>query len=186
MDKNIDFYEKVEYCIKNEIKKLVMFIKSEENIVKMKEIIDELEAEVNLIGVTFPANEIMYIHDEEDEVKKIVPSAADGEEIRDILNKHDIKLITSSLPFEGIVIPGNNFNPYKIIEKSLTLVDISLPSLVQSVLVATDNGAITPGEKLLAVNLNLAIYTKGTNSKFLFHPSEGMEIIDIIKNKRNP
>lgn len=82
---------------------------------------------------------------------------------------------------EGIVIPGDNFNPYKIIEQTLTIVSPGLPNLVQSLLIATDSGVVVPRERVLVMNAVLAIDALGTNTRFLFHPEEGMEIKKIIQ-----
>lgn len=130
--------------------------------------------------VTFPANETMYELAEGDEVNKFVPKAADGNKVKDILKKNDIPLISGALPFEGIVIPGDNFNPYKIIEKTLNLVKPGLGNLVQTLLVVTDSGLVQPKEQVLIMNAVLAIDVLGTNTRFLFHPEDGLEINKII------
>ncbi|MEH7356801.1 hypothetical protein V7150_25160, partial [Neobacillus drentensis] len=72
----------------------------------MKSYLEENEIAIELIAVTFPANEKMFVLDEDDELSEFVPEAADGNKIRDILKENNIPLISSALPFEGIVIPG--------------------------------------------------------------------------------
>lgn len=174
------YIENVKYCVDNGINKLIIFIKNEKSILAVKSYLEENEIAIDLIAVTFPANEKMYKLDEDDELSEFVPEAADGNKIRNILNENNIPLISSALPFEGIVIPGDNFNPYKIIEQTLNMVNSGLPSLVQTLLIATDNGLVLPRERLLVMNSILAIDAFGTNTRLLFHPQEGMKINKII------
>jgi hypothetical protein len=174
------FIQNVRYCVDNGINKLVMFIKDEKTILGVKSYIVESGIALELIAVTFPANEKMYELNEREEMRTFVPKAADGNEIRDILKENNIPLISSALPFEGIVIPGDNFNPYKIIEQTLNMVNSGLPNLVQTLLMATDNGFVKPKERVLVMNAILAIDVIGTNTRVLFHPEDGMKIKKVI------
>lgn len=174
------YIENVKYCVENNINKLLIFIKDEKTVLGIKSYLEENDIELQLIAVTFPANEKMYELNEDDEVDEFVPDAADGTKIRDLLNDNDIPLVSGALPFEGIVIPGDNFNPYKIIEQTLDLVNVGLANLVQTLLMATDNGIILPKERVLVMNVKLAIDVSGTNTRFLFHPDEGMKIKKIL------
>lgn len=174
------YVDNVKYCVDNGINKLIMFIKNEKSILDVKSYLDENDIVVDLIAVTFPANEKMYELVGDDELNEFVPEAADGTKIRNILNENNIPLISSALPFEGIVIPGDNFNPYKIIEQTLNMVNSGLSNLVQTLLIATDNGLVLPGERLLVMHSVLAIDANGTNTRLLFHPQEGLKINKII------
>lgn len=174
------YIQNVKYSVDNGIKKLIMFIKDEKAILDVKSYIEENEFAIELIAVTFPANEKMYELNDDDELIEFVPEAAEGNKIRDILKEKNIPLISSALPFEGIVIPGDNFNPYKIIEQTLNLVNPGLPSLVQTILIATDSGLVLPRERVLVMNAVLAIDVLGSNTRFLFHPEEGMQINKIV------
>ncbi|MBE1556533.1 hypothetical protein [Sporosarcina limicola] len=174
------YIENVKYCVDNGINKLIMFIKDEKSILEVKSYLEGNEIEIELIAITFPANEKMYVLDEDDELSEFVPGAADGNKIRCILKENKIPLVSSALPFEGIVIPGDNFNPYKIIEQTLNMVNPGLPNLVQALLVATDSGLVVPKERVLVMNAGLAIDVLSTNTRFLFHPEEGMQINKVI------
>lgn len=176
-----EYKKSIDYCIENGIDKIVLFIKDEQNILTIKGYIEEKPTDIEIIAVTFPANEIMYEYDENDEIKEFIPEAANGSRVREILKENNIPLISGALPFEGIVIPGDNYNPYRIIEQTLVMVNHALPSLVQTLLMATDNGAVLPGERVLVINSALAIEATGTNTRLLFHPKEGLRIIEIIK-----
>jgi hypothetical protein len=171
----------IEYCVNNEVSNLVMFIKDEKAILSVKDFIDQNNIELELIAITFPANEKMYTLDETDELNEFIPEAADGNRIRELLTKKGIPLVSGALPFEGIVVPGDNFNPYKIIEQTLNMVKSGLANLVQALLIVTDNGLILPKERVLVMNAVLAIDVLGTNTRFLFHPEEGLNINEIIQ-----
>ncbi|QSB12072.1 hypothetical protein JTI58_10895 [Lysinibacillus fusiformis] len=177
----VELKEKIEYAIENKIGKVLMFIKDEHNILAVKEYLNEKGGGIELIGVTFPANEKMYEYNKEDDkVVPFVPDASNGDKVRDLLEKKNVKLISGTMPFEGIVIPGENYNPYKIVEQTLSLVHPALPNLVQTVLTATDFGVVLPKERVLVINAVLGIETIGTNSRLLFHPEEGLEIHNIL------
>lgn len=175
-----NFKHYINYCIENNIEKIIMFIKDEKSILNVKSYLEEQSLSLDLIAVTFPANEKMYVLNDEDDVEEYVPEAADGNKIKGVLAESGINLVSSALPFEGIVIPGDNYNPYKIIEQTLSIVNPALPSLVQSLLIVTDSGLIMPHERVLVMNAVLAIDVLGTNTRFLFHPDEGMKINKII------
>lgn len=175
-----DFIQNVNYCVDNEIKKLILFIKNEKSILNLKSYLEENKYEIDLIAVTFPANEKMYELNDDEELNEFIPEAAEGNKIRRILQEKNIPLISGALPFEGIVMPGNNFNPYKIIEQTLNMVNSGLANLVQTLLIATDNGLVVPKERVLVVNAVLAIDALGANTRFLFHPEEGMRINNIV------
>lgn len=158
-----------------------MFIKDEKSILDVKSYLEENEIAIQLIAVTFPANEKMYELVGEDELKDFIPEAADGNNVRHTLSEKGIPLVSSALPFEGIVIPGDNFNPYKIIEQTLNMVNPGLSNLVQALLVATDSGFVMPKERVLVMNAVLAIDVFSTNTRFLFHPEEGMKINKVLQ-----
>lgn len=176
-----NFKKNIQYCVEQKIKKIIMFIKDEESILSVKTYLQEQEIHLDLIGVTFPANEPIYKLNDQKEIEEFIPKAAKGEEVREILRNKGIPLISSALPFEGIVIPGDNYNPYKIIEQTFSIVNKALPNLVQTLLIATDSGQVLPRERVVVMNAILAIDVLGTNTRFLFHPDEGMEINTIIQ-----
>lgn len=176
-----EFYiENVQYCMDMGIKKLIMFIQDEKSILSLKTYVNKNEIDLELIAVTFPANEKIYTLGENEEIHEVVPSAADGEKVKNILCENGIALISSSLPFEGIVIPGDNYNPYHIIEQTFNLVEPGLANLVQTILMSTDTGMVIPRERVLVMNAKLALDTIGTNTRFLFHPDKGLKINKII------
>ncbi|WDF50930.1 hypothetical protein PQ460_00305 [Paenibacillus sp. KACC 21273] len=174
------FNESISYCIENDIEKLIMFIKDEKAILNIKSFLEEEKFNLKLIAVTFPANEKMYQLDDEENISDFIPEAANGKKIKNILKDKDISLVSGPLPFEGIVIPGENYNPYKIIEQTFNIVNPGLSNLVQTVLIATDCGEVSPGERVVVMNAIIAIDTIGTNTRLLFHPEEGLRIKKVI------
>lgn len=183
-NKNIEiFITDIEYCVEHDIQKLLIFIKSPTILENIKEYLDEKNINLSLIGVTFPANETMYIEEDDEEgnttITDYIPEAADGDSVSEALNRKGIKLIRSTLPFEGIVIPGENYNPYQIISSTMNLIYNGLSNIIQTAMVATDNGAVNPKEQVVVANKALFVDLNGVNSRMLFHPELGLEINNI-------
>lgn len=176
-----NYLSDIEYCNENDIEKFIVFVKGEKTLLNIQEYINEKGYKIKLIGVTFPANELVYEEDEEGKIVEYVPKSADGDEVRNLLKEQGITLIRSSLPFEGIVIPGENFNPYKIVSNTLDLVYDGLANIVQSVMIATDNGILKTKEAAIVSNTNLFVHLNGVNSRMLFHPDLGLNINYIHK-----
>lgn len=156
----------------------MIFVKDEKLVLELNNFIKEHVFDVNLIAVTFPANEIMYVRNEADEIKEVIPAAAAV--IRDLLEKEGVQLIKGSLPFEGIVIPGENYNPYKIVEQTFNIVLRGLANAIQIVLVATDTGAVMPGERVVSMNTATSIDARGANARLLLHPELGIKIEKLL------
>lgn len=184
MDKKIErFKPDIEYCKKHNIKKMLVFIQSSNTLLSLNNYIKENDYDIEVIGVTFPANEVMYQEDAEGRIKEFIPETAKNEGFEKI-KAEGITLIRSSLPFEGIVIPNAPYNLYRIIEDTFDLLHIGLANLVQMVMVSTDTGNVYPGEEVIASNLELFIRVKGVNTRMLYHPEYGLKIKDLVsKNK---
>lgn len=45
----------------------------------------------------------------------------------------------------------------------------------------TDNGLVSPKERVVVLNPNFAIDVLGTNTRLLSHPTEGMKINNFIQ-----
>lgn len=171
----------LEYCASNGIKKILFFIQKEEKIREIFNIIKSNNYDIEIIGVTFPANEIIYV-EQEDEIEEYVPEAANGERVKNSLSLEGIKLISGTLPFEGIVIPGAGNNPYLVIKQTLDIISPGLQSAVQVVLMATDQGALIPGEKVVSMNNRISLEIISSNTRLMFHPTKKMKINHIISS----
>ncbi|WP_341960043.1 hypothetical protein NM897_09690 [Planococcus maritimus] len=181
---NENFIDNINYCREQEIKKVIIFIRTEKNVILLKDYLDKEKLDIEVIAVTFPSNEKMYIVNDEDDVEEFIPPASEGTKVKNLLESKDIKLVSGSLPFEGIVIPGVNYNPYKIIEQTFNLVHQGLGNLIQALLMATDKGEVYPDERVVVMNNVLAIDVSGTNTRLLFHPKDGLKINNIIQKKQ--
>ncbi|MDN6751386.1 MAG: hypothetical protein L0L95_14170 [Staphylococcus equorum] len=170
----------LEYAKEKSIKKILIFTKDGDAAIEAKN--KAGFGDIDIIAVSFPANEVLYVKNEEGEITEKQPESS-SPEVRKRLSENNIELVLSSMPFADIVIPGSSPNPYNIIEKSLSLVDEGLPLCVQSVLMATDNGYIIPGERVVSMISCTAIDASATNSRFLFHPKKGLKINSIISKK---
>lgn len=173
------YFKSIQYANEKNIKNVLLFIQNKEKILELKSFINEKEYNVDIIGVTFPSNEKMYVK-EQGKMIKYVPHAADGDEVRTVLLNQGIKLISGTLPFEGIVVPGASINPYEIIKQTLGLFSPGLQNVVQSILMTTDQGVIKPSEKVIAMNNTVSIEASGANTRFLFHPLDGLKIHQIL------
>ena len=180
-----DFLNDIEYCDTNKINKLVIFVKSPTILENIKKFIDVKNIEMNIIGVTFPANEPIYLEEENENgdstIKEYIPEAADGDKVYEALKSQGIQLIRSTLPFQGIVIPGENYNPYQIISNTMDLIYNGLSNIIQTIMIATDNGAVSPNERVVVANKVLFVDLNGVNSRMLFHPDLGLKINNIYK-----
>jgi len=86
------------------------------------------------------------------------------------------------MPFQSIIIPGVADAKLEGIQHALKLGGFNL--CVQAILMATDSGELEPGEAVLSMSADTAIIATGTQTKFLFHPIEGMDIREIICKPR--
>jgi len=170
----------LEYANENNIKKILIFTKDGNAAIEAKD--NSNIGDIDIIAISFPANEVFYIENDEGEIIEKNPESS-LPEVRKKLAEKNINLILSTMPFEDIVIPGSSINTYNIIEKSLSLIDAGLSLCVQSVLMATDNGYVSPEERVISMVSCTAIDVNATNSRFLFHPKKGLEINSIISKK---
>lgn len=173
------YFETLNYAHNTGIQKVLFFIQKEEKILELIRYIKEKNLAVELIGVTFPSNEKMYSK-KDDGVAEFIPPAALGNTIKDNLLSKGVKLISGTLPFEGIVIPGTSTNPYTIIKQTLGLISPGLQNAVQSVLMATDQGIVYPTEKVISMNTQISIEVSASNTRLLFHPIDGLKIHHLI------
>lgn len=173
------YFKSIQHADENNIKNVLLFIQNKEKILELKSFINEKGYDVEIIGVTFPSNEKMYMK-KQGKMITYIPHAADGDEIKNALLSRGVKLISGTLPFEGIVVPGASVNPYQVIKQTLGLFSSGLQNVVQSILMATDQGAIKPLEKVIAMNNTISIEASAANTRLLFHPSDGLKINQIL------
>lgn len=161
------------YAINNNIKYIIIFAKQIDNVLYLNNILKETD--IKIFATTFPSNQVLYLEDEDGNVNEVFPeilSPANREELKN----DGIDLISSTLPLDPIIIPGNNYNPYTVINQTLNLFGKGVNIAVQSALMAADNGYITPGERVVSMNASVAVDLTTSNSRYLFHPELGMKI----------
>lgn len=172
------FKKTKEYAIKNEIKTIVIFAKETKNVLLLNEMLED--SKIKLIVTTFPMNSTLFLENDEGRIEEYYPELNNEEGITILKNK-GIEVIASTLPLESIVVPGAKDNFYALIKSTLNLFGRGTDINVQSALMVADNGAVKPGERILSLNATTAIDVRVCNSRFMFHPSTGLEIYGFIK-----
>lgn len=162
----------------NHIKKIAIFAKSIESVLKLHKEAEKLEIEV--LVVSFPTNQPFYMKNDDDEIEEEYPEIL-SEQNRNILQEKNIKLLSSTLPLDTIIIPGDRSNPYNIISETLNLFGEGLDMIVQASMMLTDNGYVEPREQIISMNARTAVDLNTCNSRFLFHPTLGIQFNQIIK-----
>lgn len=168
----------INYAKSNNIKKVAIFAKKIENVLKLHK--EAKEADIEVLVISFPTNQLFYIKNDKDEIEEKYPEIL-SEENRNILHEKNIKLLSSTLPLESIIIPGERSNPYNIISETLNLFGEGLDMIVQASMMLTDNGYLKPSEQIISMNGRTAVDLNTCNSRFLFHPNLGIKINQIIK-----
>lgn len=171
------FEKAVVYAVENDIKKIIVFAKKAENILKLKHII--ADKDIKILVTTFPMNQVLYIK-KEGEIEE-VHSELDDKELRGMLEENGIKVLSGTLPLENIIVPGSNNNPYDIIKKTMNLFGTGLDIIVQSALMTTDMGETIPGERIISMNAKTFVDMTTTNSVYLYHPKLKVNINSINK-----
>lgn len=157
------------------INKILVFTKDGDTALKLR----KKNKDLNVIAVSFPSKQEIYIPDEDNGTKKVEP-ATSREEVQQILAKNNIQLVLGTMPFNEIVIPGIKETKKQIIYHTLSLISGGLNLCIQAVCMATDNGKVSPQEKVIAMSADTAIVATASNTYWLFHPTKGLEVNELI------
>ncbi len=111
------------------------------------------------------------------------------EAIFDRLNTH-CTLVRGTDPFHNINAPFRDMTTEKIIRAILSCIASGIGVCILSVLMATDQGVLTKGERVIAcagsfVGLDTACVIRASNSVDLFK-EDGLVVEEIICKPRNP
>jgi len=160
-----------------DINKILVFTSDGETAFNLR----EKDKDIDIIAVSFPANQEIRLPDSKnrDDFKYIIPKTS-NEEIKKKLAEKNINLVLSKMPFGDIIIPGTRDTKNLAIRSSLSLISKGLSLCVQAILMATDSGAINPGEEVIAISADTGIVATASNSSFLFHPNKGLSIIELF------
>lgn len=165
----------------NNINKVVVFTSNGEGALKLKELLKEKR--VQIIAATFPHKKPFYKED-----GQIVYAETSEKEIQRELKKKGIKLIQSVMALQDIPFPTpapSLDNKIQAINFTLSLFCGGLRLCIDSILMATDAGYIEQGEEVIAFSADTAIIATGCYKGWLFHPTSGLEIKEIICKPRN-
>ncbi|MGE5590125.1 MAG: hypothetical protein ACM3ZA_05855 [Bacillota bacterium] len=164
------------------IKHFVVFTRDGEGAVLLKDLLQPSDASV--VAVTFPYKHPLFVPDESGEYRDLIPETSVPKTVK-YLTDRGIELVRGTAPFtEGFFIPGVRDPKLEGIRYALQLFSSGLHLCVQAVAMATDAGAIEPGDEVIAMSADTAIVARASSSRYVFHPTEGMEIREIICKPR--
>jgi len=170
----------LERAVEKDIAKIVVFTADGEGIFSLhKMLMDKNVNNMKIIGVTFPQNRPFYTEEKDGKMEKFFPKTSDSE-IKEAIRKIGIPLVQGVMPFEEVIVPGAKQSNMRIIKETLGLFSGGMQLCVQAALMATDAGCVDIGESVIAVAADTAIVVKGALSEYLFHPHEGLNILEII------
>lgn len=146
-----------------------------------KAAVDHLKGEQcpKVIAVTFPAGQVFLNENREPFTTKLA-SDTNRKELRSL----GIEVVQGTMPFQEIIVPGTSNPKTDAIHMTLGLLSPGTHLCVQAILMATDAGAVEQGEEVVAMCADTAIVATGALSHWLFHPTRGLEIREVICKPR--
>lgn len=177
------FEQAVNYSIENSIKKIVIFSKDGNSGLKLKKYADEKGVDAAIITIMFPANEPVFIENDEGDVEETIPNNT-STEMNKKLQAAGIEVVFGTLPLDNIIIPGTPNAINLTIKNTLSMFTPGLQLAVQAILIATDHDALNFGENVISIVSDVAISAHAANSRMLFHSKYGLKIEDIIAKKQ--
>lgn len=162
---------------KNGIKHIIVFTADGEGAFKLKEMLGN--SEINIYAATFPYKQVFRTKDSDG---NIIDSFAGTsvQEVRKKLDESGVKLVQGVMPLQDIIIPNSKDVKNETIHYTLSLISGGLRLCIQAILMAVDGGHIEPGETVIAMSADTSIVARSSLSTWLFHPTEGLEINEII------
>lgn len=161
----------------NNINHIIIFTADGEGAFKLKEMLGDTE--INVYAATFPYKQVFSSKDPNGNKIKVVPQTS-LPEIREEFKRLGIRLVQGVMPLQDIIIPDAKDVKNQTIHYTLSLISGGLRLCVQAILMAVDGGHIEPGETVIAMSADTAIVARSSLSTWLFHPTEGLEINEII------
>jgi hypothetical protein len=160
------------------IKQIIVFTANGDGAFLLKEKLG-IDSEIRVHAATFPYKQVFYSKDKNG---NNVGSLAEMSipEVRDKIKELGINLIQGVMPLQDIIVPGAKDVKTLTIHHTLSLISGGLRLCVQGILMAVDGGHIEPGEYIIAMSADTAIVARSCLSTWLFHPTDGLEINEII------
>lgn len=168
----------IERAEESSIKNIIVFTANGEGAFLLKEKLGD-NASVKVHAATFPYKQVFFNEDSKGNVTENFAGTS-LPEIREKIIASGINLIQGVMPLQDIIIPGAKDVKNQTINYTLSLLSGGLKLCVQAVLMAVDGGHIEPGEYVIAMSADTAIVARASLSTWLFHPSHGFEICEII------
>ncbi|WP_273706930.1 hypothetical protein [Leuconostoc mesenteroides] len=175
--------EAVKYAERTGIKKIVIFSQNGDSGLKLKKYVDEINSEAKVITIMFPANEPVFVENEEGNVDEIIPNDT-STEINKKMRASGIEVIFGTLPLDNVVVPGTPNAINLTIKNTLSMFTPGLQLAVQAILIATDHDSLSFGDPVISIVGDVAISARAANSRMLFHSKYGLKIEDIIAKKQ--
>lgn len=171
-----------EYLNNNtKISKVVVFTSDGEGPLMLAKMVNP--SDVKIFAVTFPYKSTFMVEGPGGEPREIIPGTC-LPEVRKDLAQAGVTLVQGTLPFWEIIIPGTADIKRKAIKHTLQLLCGGFELCVEAVLVACDAGWVEPGEEVIAMSADTALVAVASQSAWMFHPTRGMEIREIICKPR--
>lgn len=171
------------YAEQIKVENIVIFSKNGQAGIDLQNMIEEKKLSITLTVVLFPANEHIILVDHEGKKHEKKPNDLYDIELQKRilhLKEKKVNVIFGTLPFDNIIVPGTENQINITIKNTLNLFSSGLQLAVQAILISTDQGIYQPNDSVISIVGNVSILATATNSRMLFHPTEGMKIIDII------
>lgn len=132
-----------------------------------------------IVAVTFPYKTTFVTRSQDGTTIEFTPPTSD-QATKGRLDELGITLVRGALPLWEIVLPGTTDDKVRAIEASLSLFSGGMSLCVQGILMACDAGCIEPGEEVIGMAADTAIVASAAQTRWLFHPTKGLEVKEII------
>lgn len=173
----------IERAMLNQIKHIIVFTGDGDGAFQLKEKLGD-NSDVKVYAATFPYKQVF--HTKDDEGKTISTYAKTSlPEIKQRMENVGIILVQGVMPLQDIIIPNAKDVKNQTIHYTLSLISGGLRLCIQAILMAVDGGHIEPGEMVIAMSADTAIVARSSLSTWLFHPTDGLEISEIICKPSN-
>ncbi|MEW6663537.1 MAG: hypothetical protein ACOY9Y_09825 [Bacillota bacterium] len=171
-----------EWVIDYGYNKVVVFTADGEGPLRLREAIPAEKAKV--VAVSFPAGQVFRWKNEDGTIIEKTPKVSDPS-IREAMEKSGITLARGPMPLEDILIPNVADPKTEAIKQTFRLFAGSMSLCVQAILMACDTGAISEGEDVIAMASDTAIVARSSSTRYMFHPSRGLIVREILCKPRH-
>ncbi|MDI6871941.1 MAG: hypothetical protein QME79_11465 [Bacillota bacterium] len=162
-----------------DVQKVIVFTAEGEGPLALKKAARGMD--VKVIAVTYPFGQSFKADADRDDM--VVTGIVD-QSIRAKLKSQDVEIVQGSMPFQDIMIPGSSDPKIQTIIHTLRLFGGGTVLCIQAAVMACDAGVVAPGEEVVAMAADTALVLRAARKLTMFHPSEGMDVKEIICKPR--